>query len=196
MFHDIPQSIKERMAYLEAVDARDRIDGTPRLMRLRQIPPETGKFLALLAASAPLGALLEIGTSAGYSSLWLSLACRLRNQKLTTFEVLPEKARLAQETFTAARVESLIEIVQDDARRLLASYYQVAFCFLDAEKDIHQSCYDLVIPNLVPGGLLVADNVISHQAELQSFLRYASEDPRLDALVVPLGKGLLLCRKL
>jgi predicted O-methyltransferase YrrM len=124
------------------------------------------------------------------------LACRHRRQKLTTFEVLPDKVRLARETFAAAGVEDLVDIIQDDARRLLAGYPQVAFCFIDAEKDIHQSCYDLVIPNLVPGGWLVADNVISHQSELQSFLSYASEDPRLDALVVPLGKGLLLCRKL
>ena len=53
MFHDISQAMKARMAVLEAIDARDRTDGTPRMERLRQIPPETGKFIALLAANAP-----------------------------------------------------------------------------------------------------------------------------------------------
>ena len=50
MFHPIPKPMLDRMAYLEAVDARDREDGTPKAQRLRQIPPETGRFLALLAA--------------------------------------------------------------------------------------------------------------------------------------------------
>ena len=195
MFHDIPQPILERMAYLEAIDARDRQDGTPRLERLRQIPPETGRFLALVAAGAPAGKLLEIGTSAGYSTLWISLACRMHGQKMTTFEILPEKARLAQETFTAAGIGNLVESVQDDARSLLVNYRQVAFCFIDAEQDIHQSCYELVVPNLVPGGWVVADNVISHQTMLQSFLNDAQTDPRVDALIVPIGKGLLLCRR-
>ena len=55
MFHSIRPAILERMHFLEQIDARDRLDGTPRLQRLRQIPPETGQFLALLAASAPQG---------------------------------------------------------------------------------------------------------------------------------------------
>ena len=71
MFHAVPQPILDRMRYLEEVDTQDRQDGTPRLQRLRQIPPETGKFLALLAASVPEGAYIEIGTSAGYSSFHL-----------------------------------------------------------------------------------------------------------------------------
>ena len=65
MFADIPRPILERMRDLEAVDARDRKDGTPRLERLRQVPPETGRFLAIAAASAPPGAWVEIGASAG-----------------------------------------------------------------------------------------------------------------------------------
>jgi predicted O-methyltransferase YrrM len=66
VFHTIRPEIQERMRYLEEIDARDRADGTPRMQRLRQIPPETGKFLALLAANSPAGEWLEIGTSAGY----------------------------------------------------------------------------------------------------------------------------------
>ncbi len=84
---------------LEERDARDRLDGTPQAQRLRQIPPETGRFLAILLAAAPPGKVIEVGTSAGYSGLWLSLACRLRGDRLITFEKNPEKVRLAQETF-------------------------------------------------------------------------------------------------
>src|SRR5664280_1261790 len=178
MFHAIPRPVTLRMRELEARDARDRSDGTPRLDRLRQVPPETGQFLALLAASAPPGGWIEIGTSAGYSSMWIALACRERHRILTTFEVLASKAVMARETIESAQIGD------------------VAFCFLDAEKEVYESCYDAVVPRLVPGGLLVADNAINHAATLQPLIDRALRDPRVDALVVPIAKGELVCRKL
>lgn len=196
MLHNIPEPIQQQMRVLEAIDARDRVDGTPRLQRMRQIPPETGKFLALLAASAPEGRMIEIGTSAGYSTLWLSLACRERGDRITTFELLPEKERLARETFRSAGVEEIIELVAGDALNYLANIQNIAFCFLDAEKEIYGACYEAVIPNMVSGGLLVADNAINHQDVLQPVIERALVDERVDALVVPIGKGELLCRKL
>ena len=72
----------------------------------------------------------------------------------------------------------------------------IAFCFLDAEKDIYQDCYNLVVPNLVTGGLLLADNVISHARFLEPFVENAAVDERVDTVVVPVGKGLLFCRKI
>jgi caffeoyl-CoA O-methyltransferase len=114
MFHDIPELISLAMSALEERDAADRIDGTPRLDRLRQIPPQTGRFLALLAASSPRGSWIEIGTSAGYSSLWLALACRERAQILTTFENLASKTTMATATFASAQVNDVITLVQGD----------------------------------------------------------------------------------
>ena len=90
MFRDVPQAMLKRMLELEQIDARDRIDGTPRMKRLRQIPPEVGRFIALLAAAAPAGRWIEIGTSAGYSTLWLALACRAAGRKIRTYETLEE----------------------------------------------------------------------------------------------------------
>jgi caffeoyl-CoA O-methyltransferase len=196
MFHTIPEPLLKRMHELEERDAADRLNGTPHLQRLRQIPQETGRFLVLLCATAPAGQVLEIGTSAGYSSLWLSLACQQRGDQLTTFEVLPEKVALARETFRSAEVEPLARLVQGDARQMLNDYQEVAFCFLDAEKDVYMDCYELLVPNLVPGGLLTVDNVISHADELQPFIERATSDPRLDAIVVPIGKGVLVGRKI
>ncbi len=104
MFHDIPERVRGRMAELERRDRQDRSDGTPRLERLRQVEPETGRFIALWAASAPKGEYVEVGTSAGYSTLWLALACRAVGRTVTTFEVLPRNAVLARETFESAGV--------------------------------------------------------------------------------------------
>jgi caffeoyl-CoA O-methyltransferase len=195
MFHHIPPSILERMHALEQIDARDRLDGTPRLQRLRQVPPETGRFLALLAAGAPPGQVIEIGTSAGYSTLWLALACREQGRRLTTFELLPEKAALARQTFNLAGVEDTVTLVEGDARAHLAQLDKIAFCFLDAEKEIYAECYELVVPRLVQGGLLAADNATNHREALQPMLERALADARLDALIVPIGKGELVCRK-
>jgi caffeoyl-CoA O-methyltransferase len=196
MFHSIRPAILERMHFLEQFDARDRLDGTPRLQRLRQIPPETGRFLALLAASAPHGEILEIGTSAGYSTLWVATACEMLGRSLTTFEVLPEKAELARNTFQTAGVTGLVKLVQGDAREFLPQYSNIAFCFLDAEKEAYADCYEAVIPNLVPGGWLVADNAINHRQTLLPLLERALADDRVDALIVPIGNGELLCRKI
>ncbi len=196
MFHNVPEPILKRMRDLEAQDTLDREDGTPHLERLRQIPPTTGKFLALLCASAPKGSVLEVGTSGGYSSLWLSLACRERGDHLTTFENLEEKVALANHTFEAAQVADQIQLIHGDARQVIAGYENVAFCFLDAEKDVYMDVYEKVIPNLIPGGIIVADNVISHTEDLANFVAHAENDSRVDALVVPIGKGLLVCRKI
>jgi predicted O-methyltransferase YrrM len=195
MFHDIPVSIVEVMADLERRDQRDRSDGTEHLKRLRQIPRETGRFLALVAASSPEGSWLEIGTSAGYSALWLSLACHARSKELVTYEVLADKAALARSTFHDAGVDDVITLVQGDFRDHVDQLDWLSFVFLDAEKDAYADCYEAVVPHLVTGGLFVADNVISHQSELQPFVDNAMSDPRVDALVVPIGKGELVCRK-
>ena len=196
MFHNIPNSIKERMLYLEELDTKDRIDGTPRMERLRQIPPETGKFVSLLAASAPKGEFLEIGTSAGYSTLWIALACKLNGNKLITFEVLKDKADMARETFILTNLEDYIELIEGDAREYISNYKNISFCFLDAEKEVYEDCYDLVIPNMIKGGILVADNAINHYETLKPMIDKALADERVDALVVPIGKGELVCRKI
>jgi predicted O-methyltransferase YrrM len=140
--------------------------------------------------------MLEIGTSAGYSTLWLSLAAQETGRKIITFEILPEKVRLARETFQAAGAEDLIELVAGDALTHLGSHQEIAFCFLDAEKEVYQACYDAVIPNLVRGGYLVADNAINHRETLAPMLEKSLRDQSMDAMIAPIGKGLLICRKL
>ncbi len=195
MFDNIPQPILTRMRQLEHIDSRDRTDGTPQWKRLRQIPPESGKFIAILAAAAPDGQHIEIGTSAGYSTLWQALACRATGRKMTTFEVSEEKAKLARLTFDMAGVADIVTLIHGDALQYLSKYREIGFCFLDAEKKVYDRCYEAVIPSMVRGGLLLADNVISHRDVLQPMLDRVLADERVDALVVPIGSGVLVCRR-
>ena len=195
MFNPIPERVLNRMRQLERQDAADRLDGTPTSRRLRQISPETGRFLALLAALAPPGKWVEIGTSAGYSTLWLALAAMETGRKVITFDVDPAKVALARETFRLAGVEDWVEPVEADARQQLPSLEDISLCFIDTEKELYLDCYELVVPRMVAGGILVADNAISHREELTALLERVMRDKRVDALVVPIGMGDLLCRK-
>lgn len=196
MFHDIPTRVAERMRYLEEMDARHRREKLEHFDRLRQVPPQTGKFLALLASCAPEGTWVEMGTSGGYSALWIALAARARGARLKTFEISEAKTAIARETFTAAGLEDVVELVHGDARDHLRDLRGVAFSFLDAEKEYYGDCYEAVVPNMVEGAVLAADNVISHEAVLGSWRDAVLSDARVDAVVVPVGLGVLVARKL
>jgi caffeoyl-CoA O-methyltransferase len=195
MLNDIPDTIRERMLFLENLDRLHRAENAPSHIRLKQVPRETGRFLALLASLAPKGTWLEIGASGGYSALWLALACRYAGTKLVTFEVLGEKANFARETFHVAGVEDVVEIIHGDAREYLDGYKDIGFCFLDAEKEIYLECYDKLVPQMKLGGILIADNVISHKDILNRMVKHATQDTRVDALVLPIGSGELVCVK-
>jgi predicted O-methyltransferase YrrM len=195
MFNDLDANVLEVMRELEERDERDRDDGTPHLERLRQITPDTGRFIALWAASAPAGATIEIGTSAGYSALWLAQACRVSGRLLTTFEILPEKARLARETFARTGVTDVVQLVEGDFLEHADQFGDVGFCFLDAEKDVYEACYEVIVPKMLPGAILVADNFTSHRDDLQSMLDRVLVDDRVDAMVATVGKGELVCRR-
>jgi len=195
MFECISPAMLSRMHELEEIDSRDRTDGTPQSKRLRQVPPEVGKFIALLAASAPEGPCIEIGTSAGYSTLWLAMAARATGRRVITFEWDGAKVELARATFAAAGVAAVIDLVHGDALQHLPEYSGIGFCFIDCEKDIYLPCYELAVPRMVSGGILIADNAIDHGIALRPMLDRALSDERVDSVVVPIGKGDLICRK-
>jgi predicted O-methyltransferase YrrM len=112
---------------------------------------------------------------------------------LITFEVVEEKVELARETFRLAEVEDVVELIKGDARQYLNDYKGVSFCFLDAEKEIYSECYEKIVPSMTKNGILVADNVISHKEILKKMVEDAMNDQRVDAMVVPIGSGVLFC---
>lgn len=195
MFHDIPLKIRRRMRYLERLDAIQRTQNVSDDERLKQIPPATGKFIGILASTTPHGIMLEVGTSAGYSTLWLATVCKKLGRRLVTIERLDSKIRLAKETIEKADIGDVVELVQGDARDLVGLYKGVCFCFLDIDKQHYLETYELIVPNLVSGGMLVADNISSHQHMLGRFVKRVLKDRRVDAIIVPIGSGELVCRK-
>ena len=193
----VPGPVRTAMAALEAHDAADRIDGTPQSRRLRAIAPEVGPFLLTLALSNRSRFIVEIGTSAGYSTLWLALAAQQTDGRVITFEIDPAKIELARATFADAEVEDRVELRPIDGAVGLAALAAAAdLVFLDAEKDDYLRLLEPAIEALRPGGLLVADNLISHEADLAEFRETALADPRLGGLVVTIGRGELVAVRL
>ena len=114
------------MASLEARDAADRIDGTPRSRRLRAIAPEVGPFLLTLALGSRARTMVEIGTSGGYSTLWLAVAAQQADGRVITFEIDPAKVELARATFGDAEVEDRVELRPIDGAVGLADFRETA----------------------------------------------------------------------
>lgn len=190
---DIPARVLDVMRSLEARDAADRVDGTPQVRRLRAISPEVGAFLRLLVEATAARTIVEVGTSSGYSSLWLALGAARTGGHVTTFDVDPAKAELARATFAEAGVEALVETrLEDGVAGLREHAGTVDLVFLDAEKEDYERALEPAIEALRPGGLLVADNLTSHADDLATFREAALGDPRLAGLVVPIGRGELV----
>lgn len=188
MFHDIPENMQRVMRALEEETERDQ-------PALRSVTADVGRCLALLAMSAPQGAFVELGSSAGYSTLWLSLAARTRGVTLTTVELDEIKAAFARENISRAGAGDWVQAVQGDAFDYVTRFENLAFCFSDLQPpELNGKIYELAVPRLVPGGWLVVDNVTSPRMQTE-LLKRAHSDPRVDCVLLPFPKGDLICRK-
>ena len=182
---------------LERDDAREREQGTPRDVRLRQVTPEVGRFLHTLVLATRPRSIVEIGTSGGYSTVWLATAARAVGASVVTLEIDPAKVRRATASLREAGVDGVATIAEGDAFAFLRERRDpIGFVFLDAEKEDYAAYLELIVPLLPPGGLLVADNLTSHADDLAEFRRLAESDPRLSAVVVPIGRGELIAARI
>jgi caffeoyl-CoA O-methyltransferase len=188
--------LAQTLARLEAEDRADRSDGTPRSQRLRAVTPEVGRFLNILARATGARRILEIGTSGGYSTLWLADAARESGGAVTTLELDPVKIERARRNFAEAGADGLVTIVPGDARETVAALEPgFDFVFLDAEKELYLELLEPLVRLLRPGGVLVADNLLSHAEELAPFREAAERHPALECVLVPIPRGELVCRK-
>jgi caffeoyl-CoA O-methyltransferase len=181
------------LARLEAQDAEERAAGVPAQQRSRQVAPTTGRFLFALAASQAGIEILEIGGSRGYSSIWLAAGARLLGGRLVSLEQDPAKCEAWRANVAEAGLEEWAELVEGDAHALLAASEDTFdLVFLDAEKDDYEALFALARPLLEPGGLVVADNVLSHDETLGAYSAARQADASLASVTVPLDRGLEL----
>ena len=143
MFHDISADMQQVMRALEEQVARDQPS-------LRSVPVDVGRCLSLLAMSAPQGAFIELGSSGGYSSLWLSLAARARGVTLTTVDLDERKVALARENISRAGAGGSVQVFHGDALDYAARFEEIAFCFSDIEPpELNGKVFEKVVPRLM-----------------------------------------------
>ena len=181
---------------LHEEDGRDRVDGTPRSRRLRAVTPEVGRFLHLLVKLTGAQRVLEVGMSGACSTIWLATAARETGGSVTTLELDQAKIQRARQNLAAAGVDDIVTIVEGDAHQTLRTLRgPIDYAFLDAEKELYADFLEPLVGLLRPGGVLIADNVLSHAEELAAFREAAESHPDLECVLIPIPRGELMCRK-
>ncbi len=161
------------------------------------VPPETGMFLMILAKAMGAKRILEVGTSNGYSTIYLGLAARETGGRVTAIEVEDWRAKMARENLERAGVSELVEVLEGDALEVLPKIEgPLDYVFLDAAKHQYVDYFNLVWEKVRPGGLIVADNVVNLASALQEYIKMVKAHEGLESVLVPIGGGEMVSYKL
>jgi caffeoyl-CoA O-methyltransferase len=185
--------VRAVLARLEAEDAEERARGLPPAQRSRQVAPTTGRFLFALVAPQPTCEVLEIGGSRGYSSIWLAAGARYLGGRIVSIEHDPAKCEAWRRNVAEAGLEEWADLIEGDAFETLERIEDVFdVVFVDAEKEDYERLFPRARALVEPGGLVVADNVLSHEDVLGAYTQARQADPTLLSVTVPLDRGLEL----
>lgn len=158
------------------------------IRRLWNISEKCAELLYILVISKSPKHILEIGTSNGYSTFWLSLAAEKIKAQITSLEVDLNRYELAVENLKSRQN---IKLIREKAEDYLAEVKTIFdFVFIDAGKINYIDYLKLVIPNLKQGTLIVADNVISHRHTVKEYLDFIKSDDRFESMTLPIDAGL------
>lgn len=186
MKEDLINLLKE----LEQIDQEERAKGLPTKVRMRNITPDVGLFLNIMVKATKAKNVLEIGTSNGYSTIWLGLAAKENEGKVTTIEYDERKVKLAKENLKRASLFDVVNLIEGDAKKLLQEdEEEYDFIFIDAEKEDYITYFDLVFPKLKVNGVIIADNVVSHSDILKEYVNYVRANPNTQSCLIPVGRG-------
>lgn len=158
------------------------------------ITADTGIFFSVLLKAIKARCILEVGTSAGYSTLWFADAMgRSHSTRIITIEMNPQKVEWALKNFKEAGLDKMIEIKQGIALDLLPKLKgKFDFVFLDADKENIIRYFDIVLPMLRIGGIIAADNMLypdHFRPAMRKYARHVHTRPNVQSVTVPIGMG-------
>jgi predicted O-methyltransferase YrrM len=166
---------------------------------LLSVGREAGILLYLLATGAQSRRILELGTSYGYSTVWLGAAARTTGGKVLSLELKDFKIEHARQALTRAGLSSRVEFHAGDCLETLKKLPgPFDFVLLDVWKDLYLPCFELVHPKLAPGGVICADNMLlpesarPHADAYRARVRQAGD---MDSVLVDVGNGIEISRK-
>ena len=157
---------------------------------MMNVPIEDGRLLRLLTETNGAKNVVEIGTSNGYSGIWLCLALQTTGGKLTTYEIDATRAALARENFKRAGVDKLVTLVEGDAHETVKSLKEpIDVLFIDADKEGYIDYFNKLAPLVRPGGLILAHNV-NMRGQMQDYIKAITTNPEMETAFQGQGQGL------
>ncbi|MGR3793965.1 O-methyltransferase [Vannielia sp. SX4] len=163
--------------------------------RLLAVGPETGRLINILAKSIEAPVILEIGTSYGYSGIWLAEAARAAGGRLITMEISAEKSTYAREMSAKAGLAEYVDFRVGDAVEMIGAMEErIDFVLLDLWKDLYTPCLEAFVPKLNPGAILVADNVRPERELMAQYIDAVRAVPGMASVTLPVGSGLEVSR--
>jgi predicted O-methyltransferase YrrM len=165
---------------------------------LLPVGPESGRLLHILATSLTAPRILELGTSYGYSGIWLAEAARKAGGRLVTMELSQEKSAYAREMSKKAGLADFVDFRVGDAVQMIEELpHGIDFVLVDLWKNLYVPCLNAFYPKLNPGAIVVSDNMIEPAHERTEVMRYQQAIramPKMRSILVPVGSGLEISR--
>lgn len=188
--------LQQLLIELEAFGAENDAREDDRAKKMLNLERETAQLISIMIRSSQRKHLLEIGTSNGYSTLWLAWAAKATGGHVTSIERSPDKQAMADANLRRAGLRDHVELLLGDATEIVASLAgPFDFVFFDADRTSAPDQLKLLLPKLLPGALVLADNVLSHPDQIAGYLAAVESVPDFDHMVVPVGKGLSVAYK-
>ena len=167
--------------------------------RMLAITKETGEMLNMILRLKNAKNMLEVGTSTGYSTIWCAEVLSENQGKIITIEQNPEKIKRANENFLKAEISDVITIKEGLAMDILNELSQQEknseffdFVLIDADKENIIEYFDLILPMVSPGGVIITDNMLypeKYRPEMKKFSDYLKTNSRLRTITSPIGNG-------
>ncbi len=157
------------------------------------IAPENGQFLSILIRAIQAQNVLEVGTSNGYSTIWLAAALKETGGKLITLEFDPKRAAEAQAHLKEVNLDDIVEVrVGNALDEIPECDTTLDLVFLDADKGEYRRYLELALPNIRTGGLIVADDTVTMRNEMLDYVEFVFNTPLLNSVDIPLDDGIIL----
>jgi predicted O-methyltransferase YrrM len=183
----------ERMRRMNDAEMQEHLDEF-----LLSVGPATGQLLNLLAKQSGAKTILEVGSSFGYSTVWLAEAARQNRGKVISLEIHSGKQESARSSIKKAGLDGFVDFRLGDARDLLTKLKgKVDFVLLDLWKNLYIPCFDLFYPKLSAGALVVADNMTypeSSRKHAKAYRKHIRKKSGVQSVLLSVGSGLELSR--
>lgn len=217
-FNAMPMPVSSLEDYLEShsTPAGDVADAVERWAHLHTAQPQMvcgpyeGRLLSLLCRTVRPQCAVEVGSFVGYSTLLIATAMP-PGGRLHTFEVNDERKETILRHLEQAQVSHAVDLHIGDALTLIPTLFEdnkrtIDFAFIDADKRSQQDYYDLLVPRMRPGALLLVDNALwgrkvldlqhNHDRDtltVHAFNEYVQHDARVENIMLDVRDGLLIC---